>query len=222
MKLIWEINLAREQLLVQLKMEADKNNSEREKMQAELNQKREQALLKTKAEADEATKKREQMFMEHELKRQKLLIDANSSIQKIPTGKLQIWRHLSVVSLSFNSCNKKKQKLRELASQKLKVRVSLERELAKQQQQNLLSRKQSEIDKLQSESDKRLFEQKLAEKEKEKGMPPALTVTYLSQLLLNHLVRIHRRLLRIGLGYFINSLLLLHSLLCRRFHLLKC
>ena len=81
MKLIWEINLAREQLLVQLKMEADKNNSEREKMQAELNQKREQALLKTKAEADEATKKREQMFMEHELKRQKLLIDANSSIQ---------------------------------------------------------------------------------------------------------------------------------------------
>ena len=58
-----EINLVREQLLVQLKMEADKNNSEREQMQAELNQKREQS------------------FMEHELKRQKLIIDANSSIQ---------------------------------------------------------------------------------------------------------------------------------------------
>ena len=61
------------------------------------------------------------------------------------------------------------QKLRELASQELKERISLERELAKQQQQNLLLQKQSEIDKLQCEADKRLFEQKLAEKEKGKG-----------------------------------------------------
>jgi len=44
--------------------------------------------------------------------------------------------------------------------------------LATQQQQNLLLRKQSEIDKLQSEANKRLFEQHLAaEKEKEKGIP---------------------------------------------------
>ena len=87
--------MAREQLLVQLKMEADKNNSEREKMQSELNQKREQALLKIKAEADEATRKREQSFMEHELKRQKLIIDANSALQleRVKQGKLQIWRH---------------------------------------------------------------------------------------------------------------------------------
>jgi len=64
------------------------------------------------------------------------------------------------------------QKLRELASQELKERISLERELAKQQQQNLLLQKQSEIDKLQCEADKRLFEQKLAEKQKGKGDTP--------------------------------------------------
>ena len=74
------------------------------------------------------------------------------------------------------------QKLRELASQELKERISLERELAKQQQQNLLLQKQSEIDKLQSEADKRLFEQKLAEKEKEKGDTPTFDIHSLESI----------------------------------------
>jgi len=54
------------------------------------------------------------------------------------------------------------------------------RELAKQQQQNLLLQKQSEIDKLHMEADKKLLEQKLATseklalKEKEKRVTPNL------------------------------------------------
>jgi len=173
--------------------------------------------------------------MEHELKRQKLIIAANSSIQ-LERVKQDSHREIANLEalerreLEFQQLQEKEKeramnaqkKLRELAFQELRERISLERELAKQQQQNLLLRKQSEIDKLQSEADKRLFEQQLAEKRKRKGDPPVLTITHLSQLLLNHLVRIHRRLVRIGLGYFINSLLLLHSLLCRRFYLLKC
>ena len=148
--------------------------------------------------------------MEHELKRQKLLVDANSSIQ-LERVKQDSHREIANLEalerreLEFQQLQQKEreramvaqQKLRELASQELKERISLERELAKQQQQNLLLRTQSEIDKLQSEADKRLFEQRLTEKEKEKGGPLVLIIIYLSQLLWNHLVRIHRRLVRI-------------------------
>ena len=50
-------------------------------------------------------------------------------------------------------------KLRELASQELKERVHLERELVKQQQQNLILQKQREIDRLEMQADRNLFQQ---------------------------------------------------------------
>jgi len=46
-------NLAREELFIRMKTEADMAN-----------QKREQDLMKMKTDADEATRKREQLFME--------------------------------------------------------------------------------------------------------------------------------------------------------------
>jgi len=51
-------------------------------------------------------------------------------------------------------------KLRELAAQELKERVHLERELVKQQQQqNLILQKQREIDRLEMQVDRNLFQQ---------------------------------------------------------------
>ena len=52
------------------------------------------------------------------------------------------------------------QKLREIASQELQERLQLERELARQQQQNLPLKKQNEIEKLEAQTDERLFQQK--------------------------------------------------------------
>ena len=51
------------------------------------------------------------------------------------------------------------QKLRELAAQELKERVHLERELVKQQQQNLILQKQRDIDRLEAQADRNLFQQ---------------------------------------------------------------
>jgi len=59
------------------------------------------------------------------------------------------------------------QQLRELAAQELQERVNLERKLAEQQQQTLLLQKQSEIDRLEVQDDKRLLEQKLENLEKQ-------------------------------------------------------
>jgi len=50
-------------------------------------------------------------------------------------------------------------KLRELATQEMKQRVHLERELVKQQQQNLILQKQREIDRLEAQVDRNLFQQ---------------------------------------------------------------
>jgi len=50
-------------------------------------------------------------------------------------------------------------KLRELAAQELKERVHLERELVKQQQQNLLLQKQKEIERLEAQINRNLFSQ---------------------------------------------------------------
>jgi len=49
--------------------------------------------------------------------------------------------------------------MRELAAQELKERVHLERELAKQQQQNLILQKQREIDRLEAQAGRNLFQQ---------------------------------------------------------------
>jgi len=69
--------------------------------------------------------------------------------------------------------------------------VQLERELAKQQQQNIILQKQNEIDRLHAQADQKSFQQKwenaekLAEIQKEKemqkkerGMPPALLLPH--------------------------------------------
>jgi len=53
------------------------------------------------------------------------------------------------------------QKLRELAAEELRERVHLERELARQQQPNLILQKQNEIERHESLADKRLFKQKM-------------------------------------------------------------
>jgi len=50
-------------------------------------------------------------------------------------------------------------KLRELAAQELKERVHLERELVKPQQQNLILQKQREVDHLEAQVDRHLFQQ---------------------------------------------------------------
>jgi len=155
-----ELALAREQMLARMKAEAE-----------EASQKREQALRKEKAEADEATRKREQLFMEHELKRQKVMVDANTSLQQ----KLKADMHREIANLEaierreaeFQQLQEKERerardaqlKLWELAAQELKERVHLEREFFRQQQQNLVLQKQREIDRLEAQADRNLFQQ---------------------------------------------------------------
>ena len=70
-------------------------------------------------------------------------------------------------------------KLREIASQELQERVQFERELARQQQKKVLLQKQNEIEKLEAQADKMLFQEKfenmMASKEtqaKEKDFNP--------------------------------------------------
>jgi len=50
-------------------------------------------------------------------------------------------------------------KLRELAAKELKERVHLERELVKQQQQNIILQKQREVDRLEAQVDRHLLQQ---------------------------------------------------------------
>ena len=49
--------------------------------------------------------------------------------------------------------------MRELAAKELKERVQLERELVKQQQQNVILQKQREVERLEAQVDKHLFQQ---------------------------------------------------------------
>jgi len=102
----------------------------------------------------EVTQYREQLLMEHELKRQKMLVDANTTLQQ---EKLKIDVNREVTNLEalerreaeFHQLQERERerardaqlKLRELAARELKERVHLERELVKQQQQNLLLQK---------------------------------------------------------------------------------
>jgi len=119
----------------------------------------EQMLAKMKAESDDATRKREQLFMEHELKRQKVLVEANTTLQqeKMRADKSREIANLEAMErreAEFQQLQEKERerareaqlKLRELAAQETKERVHLERELVKQQQQNLILQKQQEID----------------------------------------------------------------------------
>jgi len=200
--------LKREEMLIQAKMNADQLNADREKVQVEASQKTELALLKLKTESDETTRKREHLFLENELKRQKLLLDANTALnqEKIKantTKELASLEALERRELEFQQLQKREkeraieaqQKLREIATLELKERVHLERELAKQQQQNIIRQKQNEIDRLNAEADKKLFQQKFEnagnlaalqrekeflkeeiQTEKQKGTPPNTVV----------------------------------------------
>jgi len=166
-------------MLVQAKMNADQLNADREKVQIEVSQKREQALLRLKTESDEATRKREHLFLENELKRRKMLLDANTALnqEKIKADSTKEMASLEAFErreLEFQQLQEKEkeraidahQKLREMATEELKERVLLERELAKQQQQNIILQKQNEIDCLNTEADKKLFQQMFENAEK--------------------------------------------------------
>ena len=103
--------------------------------------------------------------MEHELKRQKMLVDANTTLLQ---EKLKMNVNREVANLEalekreaeFQQLQEREAqlKIQELAAQELKERVHLERELVKQQQQNLLLQKQK-IERLEAQVDKNLFSQ---------------------------------------------------------------
>jgi len=171
----------REEMLIQMKMNTDQVNADWEKCQIEANQKmradteaanqkREQALLKLKMDSDETTRKREHLFLEKELKRQKMLLDANTALNHVKikadnTKEMVSLEALERRELEFQQLQEKEkeraidaqQKLREIATLEVKERVHLERELAKQQQQNIILHKQNEIDHLNAEADKKII-----------------------------------------------------------------
>ena len=145
---------------------------QREEMLIQMKVATEQALRKEKADADEATRKREQLYMEHELKRQKVMVEANTTLQQERVkadlhGEVAHMEALKRREAEFQQLQEKEResardaqlKLRELAAQELKERVHLERELVKQQQQNLLLRKQREVDRLEAQVDRQLLQQ---------------------------------------------------------------
>ena len=146
-----ELALAREQMLVRMKAETE-----------EASQKREQALWKEKAESDEATRKREQFFMEHELKRQqeKLKADMHREIANLEAIERRETEFQQLQEKERERTRDAQLKLRKLAAQDLKKRDRLERELVRQQQQNLLLQKPREIDRLDVQADRNLFQQR--------------------------------------------------------------
>jgi len=155
-----------------MKIATEQASADREKAQLEATQYRERARLEVKADSDEASRRREQLFMEHELKRQKMLVDANTTLQQ---EKLKMDVNREVANLEalerreteFHQLQERERerardaqlKLRELAAQELKERVHLERELVKQQRQNLLLQKQKEIERLEEQVNRNLLSQ---------------------------------------------------------------
>jgi len=103
---------------------------------------------------------------------QKVLVDANTTLQQ---EKLKADMNREIANLEaiekreaeFQQLQEKERehardaqlKLRELAAQELKEPVHLERELVKQQQRNLILQKQQEIDRLEMQVDRNLFQQ---------------------------------------------------------------
>jgi len=112
-------------------------------------------------DADRTNAERERVIAENEFKRQKLFVDTDAAIQR---DKMQADLQKDI---EFQQSQQKErdraiaaqQKIRELAAQELKERVHLERELVKQQQQNLILQKQREIDRLEAQADRNLFQQ---------------------------------------------------------------
>jgi len=141
-------------------------------MMAKMKADTEQVLRKEKADADEATRKREQLYMEHELKRQKVMVEANTTLQQ-ERVKADVHREVAhMEALERRETEFRQQqgrereqardaqlKLRELAVKELKERVHLERELVRQQQQNVILQKQREVDRLEAQVDRHLLQQ---------------------------------------------------------------
>jgi len=108
-----------------------------------------------------------------------MLLDANTALnhEKIKADTTKEMASLEALErreLEFQQLQEKEreraieaqQKLREIATLELKERVHLERKLAKQQQQNIILQKQNEIDRLNAEADKKLFQQRFENAEK--------------------------------------------------------
>jgi len=143
-----EMSLAREQMMAKMKADTE-----------EASLKREQALRKEKVEADE-------------LKRQKVMVEANTTLQQ-ERVKADVHREVAhMKALERREAEFRQQqerereqardaqlKLRELAARELKERVHLERELVKQQQQNVILQKQREVDRLEAQVDRHLLQQ---------------------------------------------------------------
>jgi len=116
------------------------------------------------------------------------------------------------------------QKLREIASQELQERIQFERELARQQQKNVLLQKQNEIEQLEAQADKTLFQQKfenfVVAKEtqaKEMDYNPNTGLPSPQSVVLNFLIpKLHRRV-RIDRSWPVGHLpLLLTPMLYRK------
>jgi len=156
-----ELALAREQMLARMKAETKEASQKREESIRSENLAREELLIRMKTDADRTNAERERVVAENEFKRQKMFVDTNAAIQR---EKMQADLPKDI---EFQQSHRKEryraiaaqQKLRELAAQELKERVHLERELVKQQQQNLILQKQREIDRLGAQADRNLFQQ---------------------------------------------------------------
>ena len=145
-----ELALAREQMLARMKAETKEASQKREESIRSENLAREELLIRMKTDADRTNAERERVVAENEFKRQKMFVDTNAAIQR---EKMQADLPKDI------EFQQSQQKLRELAAQELKERVHLERELVKQQQQNLILQKQREIDRLEAQADRNLFQQ---------------------------------------------------------------
>ena len=100
---------------------------------------------------------------ENEIKRQKMLVDTNAAVlkEKLQADLKKDLEFQQIQQKERGRARVAQQKLRELAGQELEERVHLESELAKCQQQNLLLQKQGEINRLEAQADRRLFQQRM-------------------------------------------------------------
>jgi len=151
-------------MLARMKAETEEASQKREDSIRSENLAREELLIRMKTDADRTNAERERAVAENEFKRQKMSVDTNAAIQR---EKMQADLQKDIEYQQFQQKERDRaiaaqQKLRELAAQELKERVHLERELVKQQQQNLILQKQREIDRLKAQADRNLFQQKQA------------------------------------------------------------
>jgi len=93
------------------------------------------------------------------LQQEKLKMDVNREVANLEALERREAEFQQLQERERERAREAQLKLRELAAQELKERVHLERELVKQQQQNLLMQKQKEIERLEAQVDRSLFSQ---------------------------------------------------------------